>query len=55
MGYFVVVGDLSIVEGYWLVERYAWFLFGHLRDEPEKNIRCPAFVNRTLALSSSFG
>ena len=35
-GYFVVNGDLFVVEGYWLVGRNALFLTGHLGTEPEK-------------------
>ena len=34
--YFVVVGDLSIVEGYKLAGGNAWFLLGQLGNEPEK-------------------
>ena len=35
-GYFVVIGDLSIAESYWLVWWNVLFLSGHLGDEPEK-------------------
>ena len=33
---FVVIGDLSIVESYWLVVENSWFLSGHLGGESEK-------------------
>ena len=29
--------------------------FGHLDDEPEKNGRCPVFVNVTLSIVVSYG
>ena len=35
-GYFVVFGDLFVVEGYWLVGGNALFLTGHPGNEPEK-------------------
>ena len=37
--YFIVIGDLIAVEGYWLFGRNALFLTGHLGKEPEKTTR----------------
>jgi len=35
-GYFVVVGDLFIIESYWLAGGNALFVSAHLGNEPEK-------------------
>ena len=35
-GFFIIVGDLSFVEDYWLIVGYTLFLPGHLGDESEK-------------------
>ena len=35
-GYFVVIGDLFIIESCWLVVGNALFLSGHFGNEPEK-------------------
>ena len=35
-GYFVVIGDLFVIEGHWLVGGNALFLTGHLGNEPKK-------------------
>ena len=35
-GYFVVIGDLFVIESYWLVGGNALFLTGHLDNEAEK-------------------
>ena len=44
-GYFVVIDELFVVEGYWLVGGSTLFLTGHFGNEPEKT---------SLPLSSNF-
>ena len=59
-GYFVVIGDLFVIEGYWLVRGNALFLTGHLSNEPEKtsgvlcaltrkDVRCPMCADSVCA------
>ena len=36
-GYFVVIGDLFVVKGYWLVGGNSLFITGHLGNELEKS------------------
>ena len=52
--FFVIVDELFVVEGYWLVGGTRDFFFRHLGDASKKDDRYAMCTDRTPPLSSCF-